>query len=168
MRVQITTLDSEIPARDQSVSQNLTKSSFHSHNLTLLGRGKCASREGRIGQQLYSPGSVWIGGPCPNVSSPGGLHGHCTGEIPRACPGRTHGYKSHIHQPVWWMAHGSGQGCGRHNQLHQVNRHAQLLGADTESHNDNREDPARGWLQAGRLLCPQVTAFSPALNLNPP
>jgi hypothetical protein len=55
----------------------------------------------------------------------------------------------------------SRQGCGHHNQLHQVNRHAQLLRADTESNNGNRQDPARGRLQAGRLLHPQVTAFPP-------
>jgi hypothetical protein len=84
------------------------------------------------------------------------LHEHRKGENPWACPGRTHGYKSDVHKLVRWMAYGSGQGCRRHNQLRQVNRHAYLLGADTQSHTGNREDPGRGRLQADRLLHQQV------------
>jgi hypothetical protein len=64
----------QIPARDPSRIQNLTKSSFRPQIPTLpgRGRGKCASSEGRKGQQLCSPGGEGRVPFSPNVSSPGG------------------------------------------------------------------------------------------------
>jgi hypothetical protein len=55
------------------------------------------------------------------------------------------------------MAYGSREGCGRHNQLHQINRHAQLLGADKESDPGNWQNPGLSWHQADGPLHHEVS-----------
>ena len=50
-------------------------------------------------------------GPLALRFEPTGVSTNIAGERTCGLSGRTHGYKSDVYKLVWWMAHGSRQGC---------------------------------------------------------